>query len=116
MRGVEDSHVIPRGVRPTLLRALTLMTGNVAADSNEQLPETASLQQEECPYHAAVAAGEPCIAKLFVFMGPHLKSCLFFSLFLAPVAAINYAEFSVSSNKGELCVLFLQLLRHVPGD
>lgn len=68
---MEDSHVIPWGVRPTLLRALALMTGNVAADSNEQLPETASLQQEECPYRAAVAAGEPCISKLFVFMGSH---------------------------------------------
>lgn len=85
----------PGGSGPPFLRALTLMTGNVAADSNEQLPETASLQQEECPYHAGVAAGEPCVAKLFVFMGPRLKSCLFFSLFLAPVAAINYAEFSI---------------------
>lgn len=84
MRGVEDSPVIPRGVRPTLLRALTLMTGNVAADSNEQLPKTASLQQEECPYHAGVAAGESCIAKLFVFMGPHFKILFVFLPIFGP--------------------------------
>lgn len=74
----------PRGVRPTLLRALTLMTGNVAADSNEQLPETASLQQEECPYHAGVAAGEPCIAKTVCIYGSTLETLFVFLPIFGP--------------------------------
>lgn len=89
------------GVRPTLLRALTLMTGSVAADSNEQLPKTASLRQEVLPLSCRKCSGAtPCLTNLCVFTDLHFKMIFCFSLFKPSAGDLKYAAACLTSGDG----------------
>lgn len=58
------------GFRPTLLGAL--MTGSIAADSNEQLPMSASLRQEVLPLSCRKCSGPRRALHICVYLSIYI--------------------------------------------